>query len=110
MIIKIKPLSVNKARQWKRFKTKDYKQYEKALLMLLPHKINIKDTKNMELHVKRGFSNSLSDVSNPIKLFEDILQKKYWINDRYFWREILEKEIVPKGEEYIYFDIKEYVK
>jgi len=34
-LIRIKPLSVNKARQGKRFKTKDYKEYEKIVLMLL---------------------------------------------------------------------------
>ena len=33
---KIKPLSVNKAWAGKRFKTEDYKSYEKELLLALP--------------------------------------------------------------------------
>ena len=36
MKIKIKPLSVNKAWQGKRFKTREYKSYEELLLYLFP--------------------------------------------------------------------------
>ena len=38
MKINIKPLSVNKAWQGKRFKTKKYKAFETELLLKLPHK------------------------------------------------------------------------
>lgn len=108
MRINIKPLSVNKARQGKRFKTKAYKDYERMLLLMLPKAIDIQNPESMQLIVKRGFSSPLSDVTNPIKLFEDILQKAYGINDRYFYRVILEKEIVKKGQEYIEFEILEF--
>jgi hypothetical protein len=39
--IKIKPLSVNKAWQGKRFKTNEYKQYEKEVSLLLPSHLKI---------------------------------------------------------------------
>ena len=104
--INIKPLSVNKARQWKRFKTKSYKDYEKILLLILPKKMNI--YKKMELRILWAFSSPLSDTTNPIKLFEDILSKKYDFNDRDVWRVIMEKKIVPKWSEYIQFQINEF--
>ena len=36
MKIEIKPLSINKCFQGRRFKTNDYKNYEKELLLKLP--------------------------------------------------------------------------
>ena len=37
MILNIKPMSVNEAWQGKRFKTNEYKQYEKSCFILLNH-------------------------------------------------------------------------
>jgi len=62
----------------------------------------------MELFMKRWFSSMASDTSNPIKCFEDCLQKAYWINDKYFRRVIAEKEIVKKWQEYIEFEIRHF--
>lgn len=97
MIINIKPLSVNKAWQGKRFKTKEYKNYERDLLLLLPKTIN---TDFKELNIKIGV-NTLFDIDNCLKPLIDILQKKYKFNDRYIMKLIIEKEVVKKGEEYI---------
>jgi len=107
MKINIKPLSVNKAWCGRRFKTNDYKNFEFELLLLLPNEYKIPDGK-LELHLNWGFSSPLSDYDNPIKLVQDILQKKYHFDDRRIFRGIIEKEIVKKGDEYISFDFKKF--
>ncbi|NCC70881.1 RusA family crossover junction endodeoxyribonuclease [bacterium] len=103
--LNIKPLSVNKAWQGKRFKTKDYKVYEQELLLILP-KYNIPKG-NLEIIYEVGYSNKLSDIDNFVKPFQDILQKKYNFDDNRIYKMIVEKKIVKKGEEYIKFEINE---
>lgn len=106
MIIKIKPLSVNKCWQGKRYKTIDYKRFEKDALLLLPKKLEIPKGK-LKIYIKWGFSSSASDYDNPIKPFQDILQLKYKFNDNRIFKAIIEKEIVKKGDEFIEFEINE---
>lgn len=105
MRISIKPLSVNKVWQGKRFKTPAYKSYEKEVMLKLPAKIDIPDGQ-LYLILTIGFSNKLSDLDNIAKPFIDILQKKYGFNDRYIYRLTMIKDIVKKGEEYIDFELK----
>lgn len=106
--IDLKPLSVNKCWQGKRFATKDYKIYEKELVSLLPDSITIPNDKTkLQIYIRWGFSSSLSDYDNPLKPFQDILQKKYNFDDRYIYLGIIEKTVVPRGEEHIYFCIRE---
>lgn len=102
----IKPLSVNKAWQGKRFKTKDYLQYEKQVLFLLP-KIIIPDGKLL-LEITFGMSNKASDIDNPLKPFLDILQKKYNFDDKQVYKLIVNKEITAKNQEFIKFKITKY--
>lgn len=101
--VKIKPLSVNQCWQGKRFKTPKYKQYEKALLLMLP-KIKL-PLPPYKVYYEFGFSNSLSDWDNPIKPFQDVLQKKYNFDDRHIFEATVKKTKVKKGEEYIKFEI-----
>ena len=102
--INIKALSTNQLWTGRRFKTDKYKGYEKELFYLLP-KMKIPDKTPLYLKIKTGFSNRNSDLSNMLKSFEDILCKKYGINDKWNFKILLEKEIVKKGEEYISFSI-----
>ena len=104
MIIKIKPLSVNEVWQGKRFKTTAYKSYEKSLLLLLPN-FEIPKGK-LKIYFEFGFSNSQSDIDNPIKPILDILQKKYGFNDSQVYEMNVKKEIVKKGSEYIKIEIE----
>lgn len=114
-IIKIKPLSVNDSWQGRRFKTKKYKDYESWILgdprfpqsSLLPSSIQI-PRGPITLHLEFGFSNKASDWDNPIKPFVDILQKRYGFNDNRIYRAVVEKKIVPKGQEYIAFKLSKY--
>jgi len=103
MKIDIKPLSVNKCWKGKRYKTVEYNRYETAVLIRLrPMKIPDGD---LEIHIQVGFSNKNADLDNVAKPFLDILQKKYHFNDSRVYSLHMYKRIVPKGEEYISFDI-----
>jgi len=106
MIVEIKPLSVNKAWQGKRFKTKDYKQFEKAMLLMLPKlKINFKAF--LKIDVVFGYSSKGSDIDNGLKPLLDCLSKKYGINDNKIYELNVKKEIVKKGQEFIKLQINE---
>jgi Holliday junction resolvase RusA-like endonuclease len=107
--VEIKALSVNKAWQGKRFKTKEYVTYEKEVMDKLEF-VDMSQTKMpIELSLIVGFSNMASDVDNVVKPFLDILQKKYKFNDKYVFRLIVEKMLVEKGAEFIEFYIKKCV-
>lgn len=104
--INIKPLSVNEAWQGRRFKTPKYKAYEEEFLYKLPPKL-INKNKPLCLEIVVGFSNRASDLSNIIKPLEDILCKKYGIDDRWNYKIIMTKKIVKKGLEYLTIDIND---
>lgn len=109
MIIKIKPLSVNKAWKGRRFKTDSYKSFEKKMILLLPNlKINFKGELTIKIHY--GFSSKLSDIDNPCKLILDCLCKKYLFDDRQIFKLIQTKEIVKKGNEFMEIKISDYKK
>ena len=101
--IQIKPLSVNQAWKGRRFKTQSYKDYEQELYCMLPNISIPKD--EISLEVAWGFSNSASDIDNPIKPFLDVLQHKYNFNDKMIYKLIVEKQLVSKTDEFIKFDI-----
>lgn len=101
--IKLKPLSVNEAWQGKRFKTPLYKSYERSLLYLLPHYELPKPP--YEVYYEFGVSSPLADWDNPVKPFQDVLQKKYKFNDKDIVRAVVTKIKVEKGDEYISFEI-----
>lgn len=106
MRIDIKALSSNQAWKGRRFRTDNYKSYEKELLLKLKP-MEIPDGK-LELWINVGFSSKLSDIDNALKSFIDILQKKYDFNDNRIYKIVAEKCIVGKGEEYIGFGINCY--
>ena len=101
--IDIKPLSVNDAWQGRRFKTTDYTQYEMAILLMLPKKKLPEPP--YEIWFTFGFSNPASDIDNGVKPFVDILQKKYKFNDKEIYGMHIVKKIVPKGQEFVEFEI-----
>ena len=102
--IDIKPLSVNEAWQGKRFKTKKYLAYEKEVLLKLPA-MRMPEPPYVATF-EFGFSNAASDIDNPTKLVLDLIQKKYKINDKHIYEMHLYKTLVPRGQEFISFEIK----
>jgi len=104
-VIGIKPLSVNRAWQGKRFKSPAYKSYEKYVALLLPASIDVPEGA-LEVVYEFGVSNMGSDVDNPVKPIQDILQKRYGFNDSRIIKITATKTKVAKGQEYVSFDIK----
>ena len=100
----IKPLSVNKAWKGRRFRTSDYKAYQLEMMLVLPKGLKVPDGR-LKLEIEYGFSNVLSDVDNPCKLFIDCLQTKYGFNDKMIYELHQVKTIVKKGDEFIRFRI-----
>ena len=97
-----KPLSVNQCWQVKRFKTKEYKKYEKLLLHVLP-KIKEMPKPPYFIVFEFGFSSPLADWDNPIKPLQDIMQTKYNFNDRDISVAQVNKKITKKNQEYFKF-------
>lgn len=97
-------MSVNEAWQGRRYKTEEYKAYEKALEILLPE-IEIPEGK-LKLELEFGLSNAGSDWDNPIKPTVDILCKRYGFNDNRIYEAVVRKKKCKKNSEYFMFDIK----
>jgi len=104
MELKVKPLSVNDAWQGRRFKTEEYKAYEKNVFYRVPFK-RIPEDVDLAAVYEFWFSNDASDIDNPVKPLQDILQKRWKFNDKRIVELIVKKRLVPKGQEYIKFDI-----
>ena len=102
--VSLKPLSVNEAWQGRRFKTRKYKQYQKDLTLLLPKSVIIPKGK-LKIEFVFGTSSTLSDYDNFIKQTQDIIAKKYKFDDKLIFEAHIKKQIVPKGKEFIHFNI-----
>lgn len=85
--IDIKPISINAAFQGRRFKTAECKRFERDFALLLPH---ISDADGKEYQFKGEIIVSIhfylvnyasTDVSNLVKILEDMLVKKGIIED-----------------------------
>ena len=101
--IKIKPLSVNRVWAGKRFKTPEYKKYEKEVLNALIDKPI--PSSPYKLEIVFYMSNVMSDIDNPVKPLQDLLQKKFSFNDRHIMELHVKKVKVKKGEEKIFYCI-----
>jgi len=99
----IKPMSVNEAYRGRRFKTEKYKAYEQEVLLRLP-KLDLPEPP-FTLMFEFGFSNSRADYDNPVKPYQDILQRAYGFDDKLIQQGIQRKVLVSKGEEYVKFRI-----
>lgn len=101
--IDIKPLSANAAYYGKLTKTSAHRKYIRDVGYLLPT-IKLPEPP-YEIYLEFGFSSKGSDIDNPLKVVLDIISKKYNFNDNLIYRAVIEKMIVPKGQEYIKFEI-----
>lgn len=105
-IIKLKPLSVNAAFKGRRFKTKEYDNFIRVVLMMLPNSVKIDSKAYLSLLITFGYSSRNSDLDNGLKTFIDCLVKKYGFDDRNIYELKANKEIVKKGSEFIKWEIK----
>ena len=101
--VPIKAMSVNDAFQGRRFKTPECKQYEEDLWMLLPRMEKVMGRVRI---VYRFFlvNHALTDFDNLIKITQDILVKKGYIEDD---RKIYDAHIqkIPSKEDSIEIEI-----
>ena len=106
--IKFKPLSSNDAWQGQRFSTPQKKAFEEAMMYLIPPLADktILEAEKLQVWYVFGLSSKLADYDNFIKTFQDCLAKKYGFNDKKIYRGIIDKHDVPKGQEFIAFEIK----
>jgi Holliday junction resolvase RusA-like endonuclease len=102
--IQTKPLSVNLAYKGKKFITQRHKDYKQFILLSLPNE-KLEITPPFKINYHFGFSTTSADVDNPVKILQDIISEKYEFNDRHIWEINIKKHIVPKGKEYIEFEI-----
>lgn len=88
-----KPMSVNKVWQGRRFKTKDYKAYEKEVSNLIGRVEESGRGAMLEVIYKFYLKNhKRTDYDNLIKPLQDILVKKGVIkDDRYIYKATIEK-------------------
>jgi len=109
MIIKISPISVNRCWQGRRFKTKEYKDFEEEALWKLK---NCKDRHTGFVFVVVNFyvkNFLMADENNYLKPFFDILTKSKIIKDDRFVIGHTSKKIKVnnKEDEHIEFFIEE---
>lgn len=103
--LRVKPVSVNEAWQLKgfrKFKSKKYKEYQDIIFKELeniswPFKLD----DSLDVIVRVGFSNKLSDLDNALKPLFDTLSTRYGWNDNKIYSIKATKLIVPKGKEFI---------
>ena len=105
-IVHVKALSVNQCWLGRKRKSGKYRGYEKVLMDQLPDSVSVPARGNLMLYIRFGHSNRAFDWDNGVKPFQDILQTKYGFDDKRIYFAIVEKDIVKRGEEYIYFKIK----
>ena len=104
--ISIKAISINEAYRGRRFATTALKDYKQALFLLLPKK-TLKHGK-LSVVYEFGVSSKGSDGDNLIKAFQDCIAEAYGFNDNKIYEWHVKKVDVPKGSEYIDFDIKAF--
>lgn len=104
-LLKIKPVSVNEAWQLKgfrKFKSKKYIEYQGIFDNQLENiSWPFKPDEILDVIVRVGFSNKLSDLDNALKPLFDTLSTKYGWNDNKIYSITARKLIVPKGKEFI---------
>jgi len=105
--INIKPLSVNGAFKGRRFRTDEYRAFQKLLTLSLPNRLDVPDGK-LRIILEFGLSSKNADWDNPIKQAQDIISKKYGFNDRMIYQGIVTKVDVAKGQEYLAFKIEKF--
>ena len=107
--IDIQPLSVNKAFQGRRYKTREYNQYSMVLSAFLARLQlpKIPEGEPFYLYLEFGTTKQ-QDASNGIKLFEDVLCEHMGINDRNVMAIFVRKVITKRSDSYIRFNIFEH--
>jgi len=101
----IKSLSSNQAYTGRRFATDELEAYKQEIWLLAP-KLLVPEGCRLEVEYEFGVSQKNIDLDNQIKIFQDSLAEAYEFNDNRIYKIVARKVDVPKGKEYIAFNIK----
>lgn len=105
----IKALSLNMAYRGRRFATDELEAYKQEIGLLAPNLPQIQpSTSKLQVKYEFGVSSKACDVDNLVKCVNDALAEKYRYNDNRIYKLEVSKVDVPKGQEYICFEIKKY--
>ena len=102
----IKPLSLNCAYRGRRFATPVLAKYKNDLFRLLP-KMDVPDGK-LSVRYEFGVSSKASDGDNLVKCLQDAIAEGYGFNDNRIYEWYARKVDVPRGKEYVAFEIGSY--
>ena len=109
MRFQVKPLSANKmwgARGKRTFKSKEYIEYQNEIRDELMGTEWEFGTDKVNIFITAGLSNRGADIDNVIKPVLDTYQSIYpEFNDNKVYWVAAAKDIVQKGEEYLYVEI-----
>lgn len=101
--LNVKPISLNHAYRGRRFRTPELEAFKIEMNVKLP-RMEIPDGK-LAVTFAFGVSSKASDLDNLVKATQDAIADKYGFDDRRIYALSASKSDVPKGEEYIMFEI-----
>ena len=107
--LELRPVSTNRLYVGRRFLSKEAKQFKEQChrqLLLLSEPIHVPDGR-LELHFVFGLHRDM-DVTNCVKLVEDVLADFYGFNDKRVQGCSLRKVKVARGEEFISFSLRAF--
>ena len=106
----VKPVSANKMYYRAKQLTKEYREFREAVYDCFPNppKFPFDDKEPLAIIIKCGLSSRLADLDNICKPAIDTMQLLLGFNDKRIFHMDVAKEIVKKGEEYLYIEIKGY--
>lgn len=105
--LEIKALSVNDAYRGRRFATKELTQYKSDLGWLLPRGMHI-PSGPLSVRYVFGVNSKASDLDNLVKALQDVIAAEYGFNDNRIYHIDVTKVDVPKGKEFVEFEISTY--
>ena len=104
--LKFKPVSTNAMYSGRRYKSKEARQFEKDVALLLAIKARDIELPEGDLSlVLRVGTTRRMDTSNSIKLLEDCIARHLGIDDRRFTAISVVRVHVKSGDEFISFQI-----
>ena len=108
--LKIKTVSTNAMYRGRRYKSKEARQFEQDIALLLAAKARHKlPDGELVVHYRFGTSRR-KDTDNNIKLLQDAICKHYGIDDARFAAHTAVRVPVKKGEDFVTFCIVPYRK
>jgi len=102
ILLPLKPFSANRMKQRNLKNTVEYRKFKGDIKELIEGDYGVEKDDRLRLTLISGFSNKASDLDNSFKPLLDAMQICMGFDDKQIYEIRSLKDIVPKGEEYIY--------